>query len=152
MELSLGEWLCWLFAGLFFLSGLLTGIWKYIQMEKSAEAKAHYYVDIAHRTSLMYAFACVLLAHFVSMSVFSDWVNALSAAFPILFFVLAVLGYVVHGILGDTDNQLRKPNVLGKKTLPAYFISIFMWSLIVCEVGGFLVLFTGFLLGLNVNG
>ncbi|HAD44355.1 MAG TPA: hypothetical protein DEB61_11690, partial [Alcanivorax sp.] len=63
-------WSC----GLFFLTGLLTGVWKYIQIRGSDKARAHYYVDVAHRASLMYAFACLVLERFASLSVWPEWV------------------------------------------------------------------------------
>ena len=37
------------FAGILFLLGLLTGIWKFQQMMASKDGLAHRYVDIAHR-------------------------------------------------------------------------------------------------------
>ena len=54
--------LCILAAGVFFMSGLLTGVWKYWHIAHSAGATAPVYVDIAHRTSLLYSFAAILLA------------------------------------------------------------------------------------------
>ena len=42
-----------IFAGIFFLNGLLTGVWKFNQISKSADGKAHPYVDIAHRSSCL---------------------------------------------------------------------------------------------------
>lgn len=44
-------------AGVFFLIGLITGVWKYAEIMRSEKTRASYYVDIAHRTSLMYALA-----------------------------------------------------------------------------------------------
>lgn len=51
-------------------------------------------------------------------------------------------------VMTDTDNQLRKPHRLGKGTLPGGLMVVFMWALIVGEIGGFLVLFYGVILGL----
>jgi hypothetical protein len=135
-------------AGGFFLVGLLTGVWKYQQIHTREEAEAHPYVNIAHRTALLYAFACLLLAQFARLSVLSDLVNTIAVAVQVVFFAAAVLSYVVHGWLADTDNQLRKPHQIGKGTLPGGLMLMFMWALIVGEIGGFLVLFYGVILGL----
>ena len=131
--------------GIFFLTGLITGVWKYYHIHSSKEAKAPVYVDIAHRTSLMYSFATLVLAKFVELSPYSETVNFWSAAAPIVFFALAISTYVIHGILKDTDNQMEKPHKLGKATLPNWVILSFMVALIIAEIGGFGVLFVGFL-------
>lgn len=130
-------------AGVFFLSGLLTGIWKYLAIMNSPQARAPYYVDIAHRTSLMYAFSALLLAVFAYLSVWTDVVNFWATLASVVFFGAAILTYIVHGALKDTNNQLQRPHRLGKATLPGFLIQGFMWALIVAEVGGFLVLFAG---------
>lgn len=130
-------------AGVFFLSGLLTGIWKYLAIMNSPQARAPYYVDIAHRTSLMYAFSALLLAVFAYLSVWSDAVNFWATLASVLFFGAAITTYIVHGALKDTNNQLQRPHRLGSATLPGFLIQGFMWALIVAEVGGFVVLFAG---------
>lgn len=139
--------LAWIGSGGLFLTGLLTGVWKYAQMARSEKGRSHYYVDIAHRSSLMYGFACVLVAHFAQMSAFSNVVNTVAVAAQVLFFSLAVGSYILHGFLGDTTNQMRSPHKLGSGELPAILIHGFMWALIVAEVGGFVVLFYGAYLG-----
>lgn len=131
--------------GLFFITGLLTGIWKYRSMMNSPDAQAPVYVDICHRTALMYAFACLVLAEFAKLSAWSETVNAWAVAVPIVFFASAVMMYALHGILRDTDNQLRRPHRLGSGTVPGALITLYMVALIAGEVGGFLVLFAGFL-------
>ncbi|RXJ71528.1 hypothetical protein CS022_20805 [Veronia nyctiphanis] len=130
-------------AGLFFLTGLLTGIWKYLQIMASEKGEAHPYVDICHRTSLMYSFAAILLAKFAEVSQLDDTIETMAALVVLVYFVYAILTYMLHGLLQDTDNQLRKPFLLGRYRLPKAVISFSMWSLVVAEVGGFLVLFYG---------
>lgn len=130
-------------AGVFFLAGLLTGVWKYVAMMRSDKAEAPYYVNIAHRTSLLYAFAALLLAVFADLSAWSDRVNFWATLFPLVFFAAAIFTYVLHGLLRDTDNQLARPHRLGPLTLPGIMIQGFMWALIAGELGGFLVLFAG---------
>lgn len=130
-------------AGLFLLVGLLTGIWKYLQIRRSEKARAHYYVDVAHRASLMYAFACLVLERLASESAWQDTTNLMAVLAAVLFFALAVLSYVVHGALGDTSNQLRRPHRLGRGEVPALMITGFMGLLILAEVGGVAVLLAG---------
>lgn len=132
-------------AGVFFLTALLTGVWKYLQIRASENATAHPYVDIAHRASLMYSFAALLLAEFAVISQLPATVEFWAAAFPLLYFGFAILTYIVHGVLQDTDNQLRPPFRLGRSTMPGPMMAGFMWSLIVAEIGGFVVLFYGVL-------
>ncbi|MET9338080.1 hypothetical protein [Nonomuraea sp. NPDC003804] len=122
-------------AGLIFLLALLLGVWKYRQMATSAEHVAHPYVDVAHRTALLYSFATLLLAAFVELSDWPSSVDLMAAGVMIFFFVAAIGTYVYHGWRRDTDNQLRHP-VRGT--------SAFMVSLIVGEIGGFAVLLAGF--------
>ncbi len=122
-------------AGLIFLWALALGVWKYAQIAASPEARAHPYVDIAHRAALLYSFATLLLAVFVELSDFATAVNLIAAFVPIAFFAAAIAGYQVHGMRRDTDNQFRDA-VPG--THP------FMWALIVGEIGGTAVLIAGF--------
>lgn len=49
-------------AGLTFLLALVLGVWKYRQMATSPDHRAHPYVDIAHRSALLYSFATALVA------------------------------------------------------------------------------------------
>ena len=131
--------------GVFLLTGLITGVWKYYHIHASEEARAPVYVDIAHRSSLMYSFATLVLAKFVELSPYSETLTFWSAAAPIIFFALAIATYVIHGILKDTDNQMKKPHKLGTFTLPNWMIITFMVALAVAEIGGFAILFIGFL-------
>lgn len=146
--MSLAEKLCLSAAFLFFMTGLLTGIWKYRHMARSEDASAPRYVDIAHRSSLLYSFAALLLAAFSGYSVLADWINAVAAISALAFFAFAIATYVLHGLLQDTDNQLRRPHRLGKRLLPPWMTGLFMVLLIVGEVGGTLVLGTGAMLAI----
>ena len=142
------EILATLAAGSFFLTGLLTGVWKYLQIHQSPRGEAHPYVDIAHRTALLYSFACLLLAYFTRLSQLDGTLELIAVAAQVLFFALAVLSYVLHGWLGDTDNQLRRPFLLGRWQVPGVLMGGFMTLLIIGEIGGFLVLFAGVILAL----
>ncbi|MEN8718718.1 MAG: hypothetical protein ABF296_00485 [Oceanococcaceae bacterium] len=130
-------------SGLFLLVGMLTGTWKYSHMARSADATAPVYVDICHRTALMYAFACLVLQQLATHSGWSDTVNVWAVLVPVVFFALAVGSYALHGMLQDTDNQLRSPHKLGNRTLPGFLLHGFMGLLIVGEIGGTAVLVAG---------
>lgn len=125
-------------AGLIFLMALVLGIWKYRQMATSPDHLAHPYVDIAHRSALLYSFATLLVAVFVELSAWPVWVNAAAAATIIVFFVGAIGSYILHGAKRDTTNQLSQP---GRG------IHVAMVWLIVAEIGGFVVLLSGFVKG-----
>ncbi len=115
---------------------LLLGVWKYRQMDAAEDGLAHPYMDIAHRAALLYSFALLLIATFVELSGWSLAVNLAAAGALAFYFFAAVAGYMVHGWKRDTDNQFRRP----MRGLEA-----FMASLIVAEIGGWLVLVAGFL-------
>jgi hypothetical protein len=135
--------LCVVASGLFFLTGLLTGAWKYFHIMRSPTATAPVYVDIAHRAALLYSFASLLLAVFAGLSVWSDTVNLWAAGLTLAYFAAAIGTYVVHGVLRDTDNQLLRPHRLGRGTVHPANVAVFMGSLMAAEIGGFLVLFAG---------
>ncbi|MCX2977668.1 hypothetical protein [Candidatus Marimicrobium litorale] len=135
-------------AGVFFLTALLTGIWKYRQIMAAANGEAHPYVDICHRASLLYAFAAMLLAKFVEISQLPAVWEILATAAVVFYFAVAILSYMVHGLLQDTENQLKAPFRLGQTNLSAHHVSVHMWMLIAAEVGGFLILFYGVLAAL----
>ncbi len=124
-------------SGLFFLTALGTGVWKYRHMLSSAEHRAPVYVDVAHRAALLYSFAGLLLARFVEESPFPRAVNLVAVLLPLVFFALAIATYVQLGVRNDTDNQFRERN---------FGTTGAMWLLIVAEGSGFLVLFAGFVL------
>ena len=119
-------------SGVFLLTGLMTGVWKFRQVQASSDHQAHPYVDIAHRAALMYSFACIVLAEFAKRSPLSGLVTMLCVLAPIIFFVVAVLSYIYHGLKRDTDNQFAEP---GPLTIGS------MYALIVAEIGGFGILF-----------
>jgi hypothetical protein len=119
-----------------FLWALLLGAWKYRQIVTSENHLAHRYVDIAHRAALLYSFALLLIAAFVQLSGWSELVNLLAAGAMTLYFYGAVADYALHGWRRDTDNQFRDP-------MPG--THAFMVTLIVGEIGGWLVLIAGFL-------
>lgn len=126
-----------------FVAGLATGAWKYRCMITAADGQAPVYVDVCHRAALMYAFACLVLAEFARLSAWPPTVNLVAVALPVAFFVSAVASYAVHGVLRDTDNQLRRPHRLGRGEVHGRVLSLYIYALIAGELGGFLVLFAG---------
>jgi hypothetical protein len=123
--------------GIFFLTALATGIWKHSAMLSSPSHTAPAYVDIAHRAALLYSFASLVLMKFVELSPFPAWVNAVAAAAPLFFFALAIARYIMLGLRNETDNQYKQADDAAR---------VVMAGLITAEVGGFGVLFLGFLL------
>src|SRR5271156_1659271 len=102
------------------------------------EHRAHPYVDIAQRAALLYAFATVLIAVFVELSAWPVWVNLTAAMVVVFFFVAAIGSYILHGARRDTENQFEHP---------ARGTGVSMALLILGEMGGFAVIFAGFIGG-----
>lgn len=143
MELTLATKIGILSSGLFLWVGMLTGAWKYLSMRQSPTAQAHYYVDVAHRASLLYAPACLILAVLAQYSVWTDALNVGLVLINVVFFALSVLSYVLHGLLKDTRNQFAVPHRVGAWTLPQSLMLLFMWSLLLSELGATAILLWG---------
>ncbi|PKV77774.1 hypothetical protein [Nocardia fluminea] len=126
-----------LVTGFLFLSALLLGVWKYHGIR--VDGAAHVYVDIAHRAALMYSFAGILLAVFTELSAWPTIVNLTADLVVLAFFAGAIASYVLHGLRRDTTNQFD-----GR--IPAE-LRLSMYALIAGEIGGFGVLFSGFVAG-----
>lgn len=123
-------------SGLFLLTGLATGVWKYHAMMTSSDHRAPVYVDIAHRAALLYSFAALVMMKLVEHSPYSNAVQLWATSVPLVFFAAAVFSYIYHGYLDDTENQLAERN----------FVSTWGMALLIAgEIGGILVLFWGFL-------
>lgn len=118
----------------FFLVGLILGVWKYRAMATSETGLAHPYIDTAHRAALMYAFATVMIAVFVQVSQLAGEWELLAVGLLVSYFAIAIATYVIHGLRKDTDNQVHNMSVAA---------AVFMWSLVVAEIGGFLIIFYG---------
>ena len=132
-----------IFSGVFLWLGMATGVWKYVQMKKSTETRAHYYVDVAHRSSLLYAPATLILAVLAHFSVWHESINFSAVLINIIFFSASIAAYILHGVLQDTNNQFQRPHRLGRYDLPHWTMQIFMWGLILAELGGTTVLLLG---------
>ena len=123
----------------FFLTALLLGVWKYRAMAASPSGQAHPYIDIAHRASLLYAFAASMLAAFTEVSQLSNTLELIAVTLLVAYFAIAIIGYIIHGAKKDTDNQIKNMSAE---------MSALMWSLIVAEIGGFLIIFYGLITAL----
>ena len=123
-------------SGLFLLSGMLTGVWKYAKIMSSLEHKAPAYVDIAHRASFFYSFASLVIARLIEFSPFSQTWQTVIVAVPILYFVLTVIGYIREGFLNRTENMFAERS---------FVTTWFMYGLIAGEIGGFILILGGFI-------
>lgn len=137
-----------LFSGIFLLVGMLTGVWKYAQIRHAPQFRAHYYVDIAHRSSLLYAPASLIVAMMAAFSVWPASINMVFVAINLFFFSFSILSYIVHGLLQDTTNQFRSPHMLGKWTLPKRGMLFAMLALILGELIASFGLLAGLFLAL----
>lgn len=123
-------------SGLFLMTGLLSGILKYQRIMTSPQHRAPVYVDIAHRASLLYSFAALVISKLLEGSPLSPGVQLLAAAVPLAFFALTIIGYISHGLKNDTNNLFSERN---------FITTWFMYLLIIGEVGGVGLIFGGFL-------
>lgn len=136
-----------IFSGLYLWVGMLTGVWKYAQIRNSEQSRAHYYVDIAHRSSLLYAPATLILAVLAYFSIWSDLINLLCVLINLIFFTFSIASYVVHGWLKDTTNQFKQPHKIGNKSLPNWLMTSAMILLVLGEVLATGVLVLGVIFG-----
>jgi hypothetical protein len=114
-------------AAVFLLVGLGTGVWKFRAMATRPDHRAPTYVDIAHRASLMYSFASLVLAHLAQASPFVPWVTTAAVGVPLVCFAGAIATYVALGRDGAVENQFTRrtaANTWG------------MWLLVAGELGG----------------
>ncbi|NUP08246.1 MAG: hypothetical protein HOW73_19525 [Polyangiaceae bacterium] len=124
-------------SGVFFFTGLVLGVWKFRAMAKASDHRAPVYVDIAHRAALLYSFAALVLAKLAEYSPFPMVVTTLAVGIPLVCFGSAIATYIQLGLRDDTDNQFERRT---------FVTSWGIWMLIVGEIGGFAVLFCGFVL------
>lgn len=122
--------------GLFFITALLTGVWKYRHMLTSPTHLAPPYVDVAHKAALHYSFAILVVIKFEEVSGLGTRLNLLGASLMIAFFAIATATYILLGAKNEIDNQFKERN---------FGTTYGTWMLIGAEIGGFLLLFGGFL-------
>jgi hypothetical protein len=123
-------------SGLFLLSGMLTGVWKYARIMNSPEHRAPVYVDVAHRASFFYSFASLVIAKLIEYSPFDEFWQTVIVAAPVFYFILTVVGYIKEGLSDRTENMFEERN----------FVTVwFMYGLIAGEIGGFIFILGGFI-------
>ena len=123
-------------SGLFLLAGMLTGVLKYQRTMTSAEHRAPVYVDIAHRASLLYSFAALVIAKLLEYSPYSARVQMVAASVPLAFFAITIAGYTAEGLMNRTENLFRERN---------FTTTWYMYALIAGEISGFAIILWGFL-------
>ena len=148
MQWTLAVKIAVIMSGFFLWLGMLTGVWKYYQIRQSKNASASHYVDIAHRSSLLYAPASLILAVMAYLSLWSARVNLICVLLNLVFFSLSIAAYILHGVLKDTHNQFKVPHQLGTRQIPTGLMHAAMQLLIVAEVGATGLLLCGMILGL----
>ncbi|MCX5467482.1 hypothetical protein [Acinetobacter nematophilus] len=148
VNLSLSVKLAVIFSGIYLWVGMLTGVWKYVQISRSELGRAHYYVDIAHRSSLLYAPASLILAVMAYCSSFQEIINLLCVMVNLFFFSFSIASYVLHGWLKDTTNQFKQPHQLGNIHLPKTLLRLAMILLVIGEIFATGVLLLGMIKGL----
>ena len=146
IDLTLASEIAIVASGIFLLIGMLTGVWKYLQIRQSEHARAHYYVDIAHRSSLLYAAASLILAALSYFTSLSDSLSLFCVVANLFFFSMSILVYIIHGMLKDTTNQFKQPHKLGQWSIPRWCMTFLMLSLIMVELGATAVLLLGTIL------
>ena len=132
-----------IFSGIFLWVGMITGVWKYYQIRNTELARAHYYVDIAHRSSLLYAAASLILAALSFFTSLSDALSLFCVIANLFFFSMSILVYIIHGMLKDTTNQFKQPHKLGQWSIPRWCMTFLMLNLIIVELGATTVLQIG---------
>ncbi|WP_291368564.1 MULTISPECIES: hypothetical protein [unclassified Acinetobacter] len=149
---NLNQSVAWavIFSGVFLWVGMLTGVWKYYQIRHSEQARAHYYVDIAHRSSLLYAPASLIIAVLAYFSVWSEGLNFIFVLINLLFFSFSILSYILHGWLKDTTNQFKQPHQMGRWHLPKWMLTSAMVLLVIGELGATAGLLLGTVMGLGM--
>lgn len=118
----------------FFLTALLTGVWKYRWMMRAPKHQAPAYVDVAHKAALHYSFASLILIQLVQVSGLGTTLNLIAAGSMLVFFATATATYIGLGFSNRTDNQFRERN---------FATTMGMHALIAGEIGGFLLLAAG---------
>jgi hypothetical protein len=131
-----------LFSCIFFMTGLVTGVWKYRCIKKSPERTAPLYVNIAHRSSFTYSFAALLVSILLGQNPYPGWLNMTITAALMTFFTITMTSYIANGARGVNVSQFAEPPAIGGESGR----DLFMTALIIAEIIGFGLLAAGFML------
>jgi hypothetical protein len=124
-----------LFAGLYLLIGMLTGVWKYAAIMKSENHKSSMYIDIAHRNALLFSFACLVIAKLMESSPFSLTMQIVITAIPLFYFSLTTINQIKQGFLGRTETIFKERN---------FSTTWFTYGLIIGEISSILLMIIGY--------
>ncbi len=125
-----------LFAGLYLLVGMLTGVWKYAAIMKSENHKSSMYIDIAHRNALLFSFACLVIAKLMEFSPFSPVMQMIITLIPLFYFSLTTINQIKEGFAGRTETIFKERN---------FSTTWFTYGLIIGEVGAISLMIIGFI-------
>jgi hypothetical protein len=125
-----------LFAGLFLLSGMITGIWKYKRLLSSPEQNAPVYIDITHHSSFFYSFACLVIAKLIEYSPFSPGVRFVIAALPLVYFSATIIIYGAEGFLSQSESHVSGSGFVTKW---------FMNGLVAAQIVSLILILYGFI-------
>lgn len=123
-------------SGIFLFVGMVGGILKYHGIMTSRNHRAHPYIDIAHRASLLYSFAALVMATLLYFSPYSETVQLVITGVPLFFFAVAIAQYYRLGLEGKVTNQFKTRN---------FTTTWGMLLLIVGELGGVGAIVWGFI-------
>jgi hypothetical protein len=122
-------------SGIFLLIGMLLGIIKYRKIMTSATHQAPVYIDIAHRASLLYSFAALVMAKLLEYNSFSLKTQLWISCVPLFFFAVTIAQYARLGFENNTENQFAERN---------FTTTWGMYLLIIGEIGGVALILWGF--------
>lgn len=123
-------------SGIFLVVAMIGGVLKYHGIMTSSNHRAHPYIDIAHRASLLYSFAALVMAELLKYSPYSLAVQLVITCVPLFFFATAIGQYFKLGLQGKVNNQFKERN---------FTTTWGMLLLIVGELGGVGAIVWGFL-------
>ncbi|MEN9437284.1 MAG: hypothetical protein RIR09_1939 [Pseudomonadota bacterium] len=123
-------------SGIFLFVGMVGGVLKYHGIMTSRNHRAHPYIDIAHRASLLYSFAALVMAALLYFSPYSEPVQLVITGVPLFFFATAIAQYYRLGLEGKVTNQFKERN---------FTTTWGMLLLIVGELGGVGAIVWGFI-------
>ena len=123
-------------SGIFLFVGMAGGVLKYHGIMTSRNHRAHPYIDIAHRASLLYSFAALVMAALLYFSPYSEPVQLVITGVPLFFFAVAIAQYYRLGLEGKVTNQFKERN---------FTTTWGMLLLIVGELGGVGAIVWGFI-------
>lgn len=128
--------ICLACSGIFLLTGMLAGVVKYRFMMAGPTHRAPVYINIAHRTAMLYSVAALVMAELLRYNPYPAAFQIVIAGIPLFCFATALAQYLRLGFQNTTDNQFSQ------RTLTTTWG---MYALIAGEIGGIAAILWGFL-------